>query len=270
MMAFDVGTTYSGASYAVLDPGLVPEIHGVTRYTFRRGNYNNLPNRSPGSQRSKRSAAIPKFQPSSTTTKRGPFVQSVLKQQKTSSLRKRTKTNIPGLNGRCQYIARATKAISFSGNRFKLHLRPKALASSHIRDDDLPPLPAIKTAEEILADFINYLYISTRTYIQETHPGGGAFWKSVENNVDYVLSLPNGWEGPQQAQMRRAAIKAGLVANEAQAQERISFVTEGEASLHYCIQKGITKEAVQVRPFPPSIVLYTITLVLRSRARALL
>ena len=33
VMAFDVGTTYSGASYAVLDPGLVPEIHGVTRYT---------------------------------------------------------------------------------------------------------------------------------------------------------------------------------------------------------------------------------------------
>ena len=33
VMAFDVGTTYSGASYALLDPGIVPEIHGVTRYT---------------------------------------------------------------------------------------------------------------------------------------------------------------------------------------------------------------------------------------------
>ena len=39
--------------------------------------------------------------------------------------------------------------------------------------------------------------------------------------------------------MRRAAIKAGLVANETRAQDRISFVTEGEASLHYCIHKGI-------------------------------
>ncbi len=33
VMAFDVGTTYSGVSYALLDPGIVPEIHGVTRYT---------------------------------------------------------------------------------------------------------------------------------------------------------------------------------------------------------------------------------------------
>jgi hypothetical protein len=49
------------------------------------------------------------------------------------------------------------------------------------------------SAERILADFINYLYASTKTYIKEPHPGGPAFWKSVE----YVLSLPNGWEGQQ-------------------------------------------------------------------------
>ena len=145
-------------------------------------------------------------------------------------------------------------------NRFKLHLRPRALASSHIRDDDIPPLPEGKTAEEILGDFLNYLYTSTQKYIKETHPAGAAFWKSIENSVEYVLSLPNGWEGSQQAQMRRAAIKAGLVANDVQAQDRISFVTEGEASLHYCIQKGITKDAVQVRLFSLSIVLHAVTL----------
>ncbi len=31
VIAFDVGTTFSGASYAILDPGLVPEVRGVTR-----------------------------------------------------------------------------------------------------------------------------------------------------------------------------------------------------------------------------------------------
>jgi molecular chaperone DnaK (HSP70) len=31
VLAFDVGTTYSGVSYSILDPGLVPEIQGVTR-----------------------------------------------------------------------------------------------------------------------------------------------------------------------------------------------------------------------------------------------
>ena len=37
--------------------------------------------------------------------------------------------------------------------------------------------------------------------------------------------------------MRRAAINAGLVATVSEASERISFVTEGEASLHFCLNK---------------------------------
>jgi hypothetical protein len=35
--------------------------------------------------------------------------------------------------------------------------------------------------------------------------------------------------------MRRAAINAGLVATTSEASERISFVTEGVASLHFCL-----------------------------------
>jgi len=35
VLAFDVGTTYSGVSYSILDPGLVPEIQGVTRYAIQ-------------------------------------------------------------------------------------------------------------------------------------------------------------------------------------------------------------------------------------------
>lgn len=31
VLAFDVGTTFSGVSYAFLEPGEVPKIHGVTR-----------------------------------------------------------------------------------------------------------------------------------------------------------------------------------------------------------------------------------------------
>jgi hypothetical protein len=34
VLAFDVGTTYSGIGYAILDPGEVPKIQGVTRYLF--------------------------------------------------------------------------------------------------------------------------------------------------------------------------------------------------------------------------------------------
>ena len=31
VLAFDVGTTYSGVSYCILDPGDIPSIHGVTK-----------------------------------------------------------------------------------------------------------------------------------------------------------------------------------------------------------------------------------------------
>jgi hypothetical protein len=38
--------------------------------------------------------------------------------------------------------------------------------------------------------------------------------------------------------MRRAAIKAGLIRDEKEDYGRVQFVTEGEASLHYCLNNG--------------------------------
>lgn len=32
VIAIDIGTTFSGVSYAILEPGEIPKIHGVTRY----------------------------------------------------------------------------------------------------------------------------------------------------------------------------------------------------------------------------------------------
>ncbi|KAF8629982.1 hypothetical protein AX15_003171 [Amanita polypyramis BW_CC] len=210
VMAFDIGTTYSGASYSLLDPGEVPEIHGVTRF--------------PSQQKVGGDSKIP----------------TILFYDQEGTLRA-----VGAEATQDSFLEEAEDQEYVKVEWFKLHLRPKTLASSHISDEDIPPLPGNKTAEQILADFLQYLYRSTKDYIIQTHPGGTAFWQSVEKNVDYVLSLPNGWEGGQQAQMRRAASKAGLVVNEAEAQQRISFVTEGEASLHFCIQKGITKNAVK-------------------------
>jgi len=31
VIAIDIGTTFSGVSYAILEPDVVPKIHGVTR-----------------------------------------------------------------------------------------------------------------------------------------------------------------------------------------------------------------------------------------------
>jgi hypothetical protein len=61
--------------------------------------------------------------------------------------------------------------------------------------------------------------------------------------------------------MRQAAVTAGLIPDGAAGQARLFLVTEGEASLHFCIQNGLTNEAIKVRnlsahfPSVPSLML---------------
>ena len=60
-------------------------------------------------------------------------------------------------------------------------------------------LPTKKTPVEIFADFLRYLYDCTRKYIREMHTARETVWSTVEDNIDYVITHPNGWEGFQQA-----------------------------------------------------------------------
>ncbi|KAF7970803.1 hypothetical protein HWV62_22804 [Athelia sp. TMB] len=120
---------------------------------------------------------------------------------------------------------------------WKLHLRPKRLQSSHVSDSDLPPLPHNKTAVEVLSDFMRYLFHCAQIYIIDTH--SETLWDSVASNIDFVLTHPNGWEGAQQSDIRRAAVLAGLVPDTLQGHSRLQLLTEGEASLHFCISKGL-------------------------------
>jgi hypothetical protein len=134
--------------------------------------------------------------------------------------------------------------------RWKLHLRAKHLASSHIREDDIPPLPRGKSAVQVLADFMRYLFQCARTYIQQSHLN---LWRSVENSIEFVLTHPNGWEGPQQQQIRRAVELAGLISSKDK-QSHVHLLTEGEASLHFCVANVIASDAfsspIAVSDFP--------------------
>ena len=67
-----------------------------------------------------------------------------------------------------------------------------------------------------------------------------------------MLSHPNGWEGAQQTQMRKAAALAGLIPDNQGGYDRIAFVTEGEASLHFSIRNGLPSSALKVR-IPPFV-----------------
>ena len=134
---------------------------------------------------------------------------------------------------------------SIHHTRFKLHLRSKVGAGRRVGSDRLP-LPLNKTVVEVLADFLKYLLECASRYIQDTHADGPDLWNSVKSQIDFILSHPNGWEGTQQSKMRRAAVLAGLVPDNPDGHSRLSFVTEGEASLHFSIQNGLPAGAMKV------------------------
>ena len=129
--------------------------------------------------------------------------------------------------------------------RFKLHLRPNTASTREITQQ-LPPLPLKKKAVEILADFLRYMYTCARTYIEESHANGTALWTSIEDEIQFILTHPNGWEGFQQTQIREACVTAGLVSDTTSGRSRIAFVTEGEASLHFAIKHGLPVQATEV------------------------
>ena len=135
--------------------------------------------------------------------------------------------------------------------RFKLLLRS---ASSSAPNADIPRtvLPPGKTVEDVYSDFYKYMFDHTRKYIRETLATGSLLWDSLEGDIEFILTHPNGWEGQQQSLMRQAAVQGGLVADSEEGKGRVSFVTEGEASLHFCLSKGLVVDGMKVGVQPKS------------------
>jgi hypothetical protein len=109
---------------------------------------------------------------------------------------------------------------------------------------EIPPLPLNKSVVEVFADFLRYLLECASSYIQDTHANGLDLWISVKDQIDFILSHPNGWEG--KSEMRRAAVLAELIPDTTHGHARLSFVTEGVASLHFSIQSGLFTGAMKV------------------------
>ncbi|KAK0434124.1 hypothetical protein EV421DRAFT_2088138 [Armillaria borealis] len=204
VFSLDLGTTYSGISYSILDPGSVPEIKGNIRF--------------PEQEHVGSDAKIP----------------SILYYDKTGTVRA---VGAEALKD--SVLEQADEEGWFKCSGFKLHLRPNIQGFAiQARSTNFPPLPPGKDVVSVFADFFKYLFQCGKTYILETHPSATTFWSSVEDSIEFILSHPNGWEGRDQANMRRATVLAGLVPNEAAGEERVHFITEGEASLHFCLHHG--------------------------------
>lgn len=210
VIAFDVGTTYSGVAYALLESGQTPQIQGVTRF--------------PGQENAAGNSKIP----------------SIMYYNPDGSVRAvGAEAALPGLA-----LDAEDQNLHFV-EWFKLHLRPRTLASEDAIKSRVPPLPLRKTVVDVFADFMAYMYACARKYIIETHAAGSGLWLSVEKDIEFILGHPNGWGGNQQAQMRKAAVQGGLVPDEEAGCARVHFVSEGEASLHFCVQSGRATESVK-------------------------
>ncbi|KAJ2932296.1 hypothetical protein H1R20_g4799, partial [Candolleomyces eurysporus] len=126
-----------------------------------------------------------------------------------------------------------------------LHIRPQPGSSmaAHV-NQKITPLPAGKRVVQVLADFLQYLHESAQAYIEGADLNGRELWKSVAPEIDYVISHPNGWKDYQQSQILDAAVIAGLIPDTTD-RHRVSFVTEGEAGLHFAIDNGFSPSEIQ-------------------------
>jgi hypothetical protein len=129
--------------------------------------------------------------------------------------------------------------------RWKLNLAPKALCKK-LPPGYAPTLPQGLTIVDVFADFMGYLFACAEKYFKDSHAFGESVWDSVKEDVIFILSHPNGWGGVEQVTMRRAAVKAELIPDTWEGHDRIHFVTEGEASFNFCVNNGISGDAIKV------------------------
>ncbi|KAM6492029.1 hypothetical protein JOM56_011753, partial [Amanita muscaria] len=200
VIAIDVGTTFSGVSYSLLEPGKKPRIQPVTRFAGQREGQGN--------------SKVPSVV---CYDQYGNFIAAG------SEADPETNPLLSDMNASIVDIPCPRREPEPA--RRETHFIP-------VTDD-------FKNPVQVFADFLRYLFKSAKEYIieAESNLDPTFSWTSVERNTHFVLTHPNGWGEEQQSQMHEAAVAAGLV-NMSATGERITFLTEGEANLHFCLEKN--------------------------------
>ncbi|KAG8830669.1 hypothetical protein FRC17_004503 [Serendipita sp. 399] len=111
---------------------------------------------------------------------------------------------------------------------------PRSPHEQPSREMDIPPLPSNVPVLAVYRDLIRYMFEVTRRFFIEGTPNGADIWARLYAKAIVVFCIPNGWDINQQEFLRKAVIKSGIMSR-ADAEIRVDFVTEGEASVHYAL-----------------------------------
>ncbi|KAF8606746.1 hypothetical protein BDV93DRAFT_488628 [Ceratobasidium sp. AG-I] len=207
VIGIDVGSTQSGVAFAFLQQGANQAIHRVTQW--------------PGQEAQNQQSKIPTLVWYDSDKKAVSFGAEALSH---------------------------TAEINAEDNGwtlakyFKLHLHPKNLQSKHRLT--LDPLPPGVSLHQIYADFLGYLLKHTKSFFEDRILDGEQIWTRYQSKMKVVIAHPNGWGLREQTFLREAAVEAGF-ADGASARANIRFVTEAEASVHFCIYHTNLGERLQ-------------------------
>ncbi|EUC65714.1 heat shock 70 kDa protein 12A [Rhizoctonia solani AG-3 Rhs1AP] len=122
---------------------------------------------------------------------------------------------------------------------FKLHLHPQSMRTQDRLT--LYPLPFGVSLAKIYTDFLGYLLRHTRTYFEEHVIHGSLIWEKCATNMLIVLAHPNGWSTREQSFMKQSLMEVGPEYKNYQ----VTFVTEGEASVHFCMYNSNMDSALE-------------------------
>ncbi|CAG7852385.1 SubName: Full=Uncharacterized protein {ECO:0000313/EMBL:CCA68622.1} [Serendipita indica DSM 11827] len=138
---------------------------------------------------------------------------------------------------------------------FKLHLHPDEIAklddqpppyNASTNELEIPPLPRGVSLKSVYVEFINYVFEATRLHFEDSTPNGKEIWSRLISSAAVVFAIPNGWDTIQHEFLKEVAVDAGLFQNSDDVEQRIEFVTESEAAVHYVLHE--TNHATWIHP----------------------
>lgn len=88
-----------------------------------------------------------------------------------------------------------------------------------------------------MTDYMRYIHDQTVSFIKDSHADGPLILDEATKagRVTFMFGIPNGWTGETQSRMRKCAVNAKFVPSEIDAETRINFILEGEASALSCL-----------------------------------